>query len=313
MLIRGAGPNDDTDPDEYQDKCADKFNQLFDSDEWDDWFDNEIEKEDEKQRARNARKNRAVMGGSGTRRVWKTPSDTSNKNLVAVKKYLHKLLQQAHDDDIDTEVYQKKCGKQFHQAFKSKAWDGWFDTEVEKFETSTRSNAVKTKKKEASSSEHVWETPSDMLVADLAAVLKYLGELVHEAGHDKHVETHVFQDKCAEKFNQDFDSDAWDDWFDETVEHLEQEDDPGDDEGHDEVQVYVENESPTYPVWDSPEDASKIGRAQVRSYLSELIENEECADADEYQEKCAKEFNQEFDSHAWDNWFDKEIHRLESK
>ena len=297
--MRRAGPNDDMDPEVYQEKCADEFNQSFDSDEWDDWFDKEIEKEDDKQRARKARQARASMG-SGTRRVWKTPSDTSNKNLAAVKKYLDDLLEQADDDDIDTEVYQKKCGKKFHQAFDNKAWDDWFDNEVEKFERSTRSHAVKTKTTKASSIANIWETPSDMLVADLAAVLKYLGELVHKAGHDANVETHVYQEKCAKKFNQDFDNDAWDDWFDETVEHLEQEDEPG-------------NETQIYPLWDTPHDASKIGRAQVRSYLSELIEHEDCADADEYQEKCAKEFNQEFDSHAWDDWFDKEIHRLQSK
>merc|ERR1712150_438237 len=32
-----------------------------------------------------------------------------------------------------------------------------------------------------------------------------------------------------------------------------------------------------------------------------------------YQKKCAKEFDQEFDNDAWDDWFDKEIERLEDE
>ena len=302
-LLRKAGRNDDTGPEVYQEKCAKEFDQDFDSIAWDDWFDNEIES--------NSRQFKA--GLTSCRRLWKSPADACNDDLAAVRNHLGNLLKQARPgNDTDTEVYQNKCADEFHQVFDSKAWDDWFDQQREHLENSGHARAVKSRMTRARSSQNIWKTPAQMPVSDLATVLKYLGELVSKAGHNDHVETYVYQEKCAKRFNQDFDNDAWDDWFDETIEYLvEQEDESG-------MESLIYPESFISPVWHSPEDASTLGRAQIKSYLKTLIEKagrgrKDSVDAEVYQEKCVEEFDQEFDSHDWDDWFDKEIKLLKRK
>ena len=256
-IFRKASTNGNTDPEVYQDMCAQEFGSAFKSNAWHDWFDDEIRMLEIENSSRRA----TTALASGKRRIWKTTADACNNNLAAARNHLGNLVKQARPND------------------------------------------------ETESSRKIWEAPADMLVSDLAAVLKYLGELFDKMGHDDYVEAHVYQEKCAKKFNQHFDNDAWDDWFDETIEHLGQEDESG-------MESLIYPESVISPVWDTPQDAAKIGRAQIRSYLTELIENvgpKDSADPEVYQEKCAKEFNQEFDSHSWDDWFDKEIDRLKSK
>merc|ERR1712159_979330 len=78
-LLAKAGPNDDTPSDEYQKKCADKFEQEFDNDAWNEWFDDEIERlEDEADKGKAAKTSKDGKKDTKTKE-WKKPSDAPKK------------------------------------------------------------------------------------------------------------------------------------------------------------------------------------------------------------------------------------------
>merc|ERR1711939_327994 len=104
-LLAKAGPDDDTPGDVYQKKCAKEFRQEFDNDDWDDWFDKEIEKLENEADKRDGRS----VGGKSNVSLWERPSDAQNKELKELSEYLGELLAKAGpDDDTPGDVYQKK-------------------------------------------------------------------------------------------------------------------------------------------------------------------------------------------------------------
>merc|ERR1712032_773526 len=166
--LTAASPNDDTEADVYQDKCADKFGQEFDGDEWNDWFDKEIDKL-EKEAAKGAKASAGANKkgkNAKKKKEWKKPSDAPKKELAEVSAFLLKELAAAGpNDDTEADVYQDKCADKFGQEFEGDEWEDWFDKEIEKLAKEAakgaKASAGANKKGKMAKKKKEWKKPSD--------------------------------------------------------------------------------------------------------------------------------------------------------
>ena len=125
----GTDPNKTID--DYQDLACEEFGQTFESDEWDKWFDNEIEVLSNNLKQLNALD--TFYSSDDSSQSWMTPSDATEADLEAISAFLYQQLAQNNTNLIKTiDDYQDLAFSEFGQVFNSDEWDRWFANEIQK-------------------------------------------------------------------------------------------------------------------------------------------------------------------------------------
>ena len=211
----GTDPNKTID--DYQDLACEEFGQTFESDEWDKWFDNEIEVLSKKLGLVDVKDS----GSGNLPQLCMTPSDATEADLDAISAFLYQQLADAGTDPNKTiDDYQDLACEEFGQTFESDEWDKWFDNEIEVLSNNLKQlNALDTFYSSDDSSQS-WMTPSDATEADLEAISAFLYQQLAQNNTNLIKTIDDYQDLAFSEFGQVFNSDEWDRWFANEIQKL---------------------------------------------------------------------------------------------